>query len=64
MKPVEVGQNNQTATRLPNRSHAIDSGRRILTWADRGALMTMAPELLAEAPQIEHVDVLVAKIPH
>jgi hypothetical protein len=32
--------------------------------AEDTELMAKAPELLAEAPQIEHVDVLTAKIPH
>ena len=43
---------------------ADDAGRKAhLAGPIAAALMAKAPELLAEAPQIEHVDVLAAKIP-
>ena len=44
---------------------ADDAGRKAhLAGPIAAALMAKAPELLAEPPQIEHVDVLGAKIPH
>jgi quinol monooxygenase YgiN len=44
---------------------ADDAGRKAhLAGPIAAALMAKASELLAEPPQIEHVDVLVAKIPH
>jgi quinol monooxygenase YgiN len=44
---------------------ADDAGRKAhLAGRIAAALMAKAPELLAEPPQIEHVDVLAAKIPH
>ena len=44
---------------------ADDAGRKAhLGGPIAAALMAKAPELLAEPPQIEHVDVLAAKIPH
>jgi quinol monooxygenase YgiN len=44
---------------------ADDAGRKAhLAGPIAAALMAKAPELLAEPPQIEHVDVLAAKIPH
>lgn len=43
---------------------ADDAGRKAhLGGQIAAALMAKAPELLAEPPQIEHVDVLAAKIP-
>lgn len=44
---------------------ADDTGRKAhLAGPIAAALMAKASELLAEPPQIEHVDVLGAKIPH
>ena len=44
---------------------ADDAGRKAhLAGPIAAALMAKASELLAEPPQIEHVDVLGAKIPH
>ena len=44
---------------------ADDAGRKAhLAGPIAAALMAKAPELLAEPPQIEHVDVLAAKIPN
>jgi len=44
---------------------ADDAGRKAhLAGQIAAALMAKAPELLAEPPQIEQVDVLGAKIPH
>ena len=44
---------------------ADDAGRKAhLAGPIAAALMANASELLAEPPQIEHVDVLGAKIPH
>ena len=44
---------------------ADDEGRKAhLAGQIAAALMAKAPELLAEAPKIEHVDVLAAKISH
>jgi quinol monooxygenase YgiN len=44
---------------------ADDAGRKAhLAGPIAAALMAKAPELLAEPPQIEQVDVLGAKIPH
>ncbi len=44
---------------------ADDAGRKAhLAGPIAAALMAKAPDLLAEPPQIEHVDVLGAKIPH
>jgi quinol monooxygenase YgiN len=41
-----------------------DAGRKAhLAGPIAAALMAKAPELLAEPPQIEHVDVLAAKLP-
>lgn len=43
---------------------ADDEGRQAhLAGPIAAALMAKAPDLLAEAPQIEHVDVLAAKLP-
>jgi quinol monooxygenase YgiN len=43
---------------------ADDSGRQAhLSGQIAAALMAQAPELLAEPPRIEHVDVLAAKLP-
>ena len=44
---------------------ADDAGRKAhLAGPIAAALMAKAPELLAEPPQIEHVDVLAAKVSH
>jgi len=44
---------------------ADDAGRKAhLDGQIAAALMAKAPELLAQPPQIEHVDVLAAKISH
>jgi len=44
---------------------ADEAGRKAhLAGQIAAALMAKAPELLAEPPQIEHVDVLAAKISH
>jgi quinol monooxygenase YgiN len=44
---------------------ADEAGRKAhLAGQIAATLMAKAPELLAEAPQIEHVDVLAAKISH
>ncbi len=44
---------------------ADEAGRKAhLAGQIAAALMAKAPELLAEAPKIEHVDVLAAKISH
>ena len=44
---------------------ADDAGRKAhLAGPIAAALIAKVPELLAEAPQIEHVDVLAAKIPY
>jgi quinol monooxygenase YgiN len=44
---------------------ADDAGRNVhLAGPIAAALIAKVPELLAEAPQIEHVDVLAAKIPY
>ena len=44
---------------------ADDAGRKAhLAGPIAAALMAKAPELLAEPPQIEHIDVLAAKVSH
>jgi quinol monooxygenase YgiN len=44
---------------------ADDAGRKAhLAGQIAAALMAKAPELLAQPPQIEHVDVLAAKVSH
>ena len=50
MKPDEVAQNNQTATRFPNRSRGIDSWRRILTWAGRGSVDGQGARVACRSP--------------
>ena len=63
--PVWFGLRLGPATFAIFDAFADDAGRKAhLGGPIAAALMAKAPELLAEPPQIEHVDVLAVKIPH